>query len=147
MIGTDNCPAGSISEDPSFLLMSAGSVWGGANRANGPAVGEASNTIEAHKLVCGRVDATVPLGAFRGGKDLCEEEWAPSLAVADWHCWHPLSASLSASDTQSRLHGPSRRTAVPAAGARVHVHCMHMHGAEIRGRSQHDNAACVECVK
>ena len=66
MLGTDNCPAGSISEDPSFLYMSAGSVWGGANTAHGPAIGEASNTVEAHKLVCGRVNATVPLGAFRG---------------------------------------------------------------------------------
>ena len=81
MLGTDNCPAGSISEDPSFLYMSAGSVWGGANTAHGPAIGEASNTVEAHKLVCGRVNATVPLGAFRGGKDLCEKEWAPMSEV------------------------------------------------------------------
>ena len=79
--GTDNCPAGSISSDPAFLYLSAGSVWGGASPANGPVIGEASNTIEAHKLVCGRANATVPLGAFRGGKDLCAEEWAPMSEV------------------------------------------------------------------
>ena len=77
MLGTDNCPAGPISEDPSFLYLTAGSVWGGAPRSHGPAIGEASNTIEAHKLVCGSVNATPPLGDFRGGTNLCAEEWAP----------------------------------------------------------------------
>ena len=31
--------------------------------------------------MCGRANATVPLGAFRGGKDLCEKEWATMSEV------------------------------------------------------------------
>ena len=84
VLGTDNCPKGSISEDASFLWMSAGSVWGGANGPGQSAtVGEEVNTISAHKVVCGNVNATLPLGAFRGGVDLCTSEWSARSEVAE----------------------------------------------------------------
>ena len=83
VIGTDNCPHGSISEDASFIWMSAGSVWGGANGPGQSAtIGEESNTISAHKVVCGSVNVTPPLGAFRGGVDLCASEWSARSEVA-----------------------------------------------------------------
>lgn len=83
VFGNDNCPSGSVSEDPSFLTMSAGSVWGGANGpGQSAAVGEEANTISAHKLVCGSVNSTPPLGSFRGGVDLCASELASRSEVA-----------------------------------------------------------------
>ena len=79
VFGVDNCPAGSVSEDPSFLTLGQGSVWGAANGPGQSAtIGEGSNTISAHRLICGKLNATPSPGAFRGGVDLCEH--AESLA-------------------------------------------------------------------
>jgi hypothetical protein len=134
LLGTDNCPSGPVSDDPSFIFISAGSVYGGANGPGQSAVaGESGNTVSAHRIVCGNITATPPLGGFRGGVDLCAAAAAATSGGA--------SAASSSSTGREQQEGEEEEEEEETGTAGVSV------AASVRGKEEEVAALRAEVAE
>ena len=62
--------------------VNVGSVWGGAN-GKSATPGEGTNTVGAHRVVCGDTAGPAAPGFFRGGRDLCAKAKEDGSVLAE----------------------------------------------------------------